>query len=92
MLVAPESTMPMAFVGNEHCWRVWLALTLIIFGKVKAAMSRVGLKLSVRVKSLSISDLLISALLTVSHRHNHISQLGGRLYLFLANSKHASGS
>ena len=47
MLVAPESTMPVWFVGSAHCWSVWLALTLMMFGKVKVFMSRVGLKLSV---------------------------------------------
>ena len=47
MLVAPESAIPVAFVGSAQCWRVWLALTVLMFGKVKFAMSRVGLKLAV---------------------------------------------
>ena len=25
LLVAPESTMPVAFFGSANCWRVWLA-------------------------------------------------------------------
>ena len=47
MLAVPESTMPVAFVGSARCWRLWLALTLLMLGKVKVAMSRVGLKLEV---------------------------------------------
>ena len=47
MLAAPESTMPVAFVGSAICWRLWFALTLLMLGKVKVSMSRVGLKLAV---------------------------------------------
>ena len=47
MSVAPESTMPVAFIESARCWCVWLDLTLLMFGKVKVAMSRVGLKLVV---------------------------------------------
>ena len=64
MSVVPELTMPVDFFGSTRCWRVWLAGTLLI-GKVKVDMSRVGLKLAVRVKILSIVYLLRSALLTV---------------------------
>ena len=70
--------MPVAFFGSTRCWRVWLAGTLLL-GKVKVDMSRVGLNLAVRVKSLSILDLLRLALLMAPHRHNHIFQPGGRL-------------
>ena len=47
MLVAPESIMPVVFFGRACCWNVWLALTLLIFGKVAGVMSRVALNLSV---------------------------------------------
>ena len=66
---------------------VW---TLLIFGKVEVAMYEVRLKLEVWVKSLSISYLLSSALLTVPHRHNQIFQPIGRLALLFASSKQAS--
>ena len=46
MLVAPESTMPVAFVGITRCWRVWLIGTLLL-GNFKVVMSRVVLKVSV---------------------------------------------
>ena len=47
MSVVPESTIPVAFVGSARCRRVWLALNLLMFGKVEVVMSRVGLKLAV---------------------------------------------
>ena len=47
ILVAPESTMPVAFVGSARFWCVWLDLTLLMFGKVKFVMSRLVLKLAV---------------------------------------------
>ena len=43
MSVAPESTIPLAFVGSARCWLAWLARALLMFGKVKVAMSRVVL-------------------------------------------------
>ena len=47
MSVAPESTMPVAFVGSASCWRLWLALALLMFGKVEGVISRVLIKLEV---------------------------------------------
>ena len=47
MLVAPESTMSVVFGVSARCCRVWLDSTLLMCGKVKAAMSKVGLKLAV---------------------------------------------
>ena len=49
MSVAPESTIPVDFVGSARCWCVWaqLDLTLFMFGKVEGVVSRVGIKFSV---------------------------------------------
>ena len=47
MPVAIESTTPLAFVGSARFRIVYLALTLLMSGKVEVVMSRVGLKLAV---------------------------------------------
>ena len=95
MLVVPESPMPVAFVRSA-LWRgVWVQLdvTLLMSREGDGVVSRVGLKLAVRVTRLSMDlGLLCSALLTVTHRHNQILQPGGRLYLLFPISKQASGS
>ena len=83
--------MPVAFFGSTGYWRLCLVGTLLL-GKVRVAMSRVGLKLEVWVKSWSIVDLPTSALLAVPHHHNRIFQPSGRLYLFLVSSKHSLGA
>ena len=57
-----------------------------LLGNVRVDISRVGLKLSLGVKSLSL-DVLI--LLTVPHRYNNLFQPGGHLSLFFTSSKHA---
>ena len=86
MSVAPDSTMPVAFVGSTICCRVWLYG--LIFN-VRLDMSRVVLKLAQGVKSVLL-DLLI--FLTVPHRHNELFQPGGRLSLFFTSSKHVSAT
>ena len=84
--MVPESTMPVTFFGSTLCCLVWLSG---LIGDVRVDMSRVGLKLALGVKSLSL-DVLI--LLTVPHRHNELFQPGGRLSLFFTSSKHASSA
>ena len=39
--VATDYTIPVAFDGSERCCSVWLASTLLMFGKVEVDMSRV---------------------------------------------------
>ena len=39
--MAPDYTMPVAFYGSARCCSVWLASTLLMFGKVEVALSRV---------------------------------------------------
>ena len=86
MSVAPDSTIPVDFFGSTPCCCVWLSGLL---DNVRVDMSRVGLKLALVVKSLSL-DVLI--LLTFPHRHNKLFQPGGRLSLFFTSSKHASAA
>ena len=83
--------MPVSVFGSTRCWRLWLVGKFLL-GKVKVDMSRVGLKLAVGVKSLSIVDLLSSDFLMVPHRHNQLFQTGGHLSLFFVSSKHDSVS
>ena len=79
MSIAPESTMPVAVVSG-------------ILGIVSVDMSRVGLKLSWGVKSLSLDLIMLLIVLTVPRRHNKIFQPVGRLSLFLTSSKNASAA
>ena len=59
MSVAPESTMPMDFVSG-------------LLGNVSVDMFRVGLKLALGVKSLSLDLLFLLIMLTVPCRHNEL--------------------
>ena len=45
MLVAPESTMSVAFFCSAHCWRVWA--TFLMSGKDEVILYRVVLKLAI---------------------------------------------
>ena len=78
--------MPMDFIGSTPFCRVWLSG---ILGYVRVDMSRVGLKLALGVKSLSLDVLIF---LTATHRHNELFQPGGSLYIYLNISKHASAA
>ena len=74
--------MPVDFVGSTLCCRVFLSG---LIGNVSVDMSRVGLKLSQGVKSLSLDLLILLMLLTVPHRYNKLFQPVGRLSFFLIN-------
>ena len=69
MSVAPDSTMPVDFVGSTLCCRVWLSGLL---GNFRVDMSSVGIKLSWGIKSLLLDLQFLLMLLTVPRRHNEI--------------------
>ena len=72
MSVAPESTTPVAVVSE-------------LLGIVSMNMSRVGLRLARRAKSLLLDLLMLLIMITVPRRQDKLFQPVGRLSLYLTS-------